>query len=129
MPQSSVNIGSLAQEQYVPSSLERKRALLMYLLIGIIITVGRWWLTEFESFHLKQAIWFWLILILRVLLVSILLIIPKIWIVFLPVSLILFVYLVIFLRECMVWNRKQWDTLKKKLFYGLGVRVTSLFER
>jgi len=41
MSQSSVNIGSLAQEQYIPSSLERKRAMLMYLLIGIIITVGR----------------------------------------------------------------------------------------
>ncbi len=128
MPQSSVSIWSLAQEQYVPSSLERKRALLMYLLVGIIITVGRWWLTEFEQFHVKQALWYRLVLILRLLLITILLVIPKIRIVFLPISIVLLVYLIIFMRECLVWNRKQGDALQKKMFYGLGSWVMTLFE-
>lgn len=123
-----VNISALAQEQYVPSSLERKRSILMYFLIGIIISYWKWQLTEFELYHLKQAIWYWLVLILRVLLVSILLIIPSIWIVFLPISIILLVYLILFIQQCVTGKRKQWDSLKKKMFYGLWSWIIQLFE-
>jgi hypothetical protein len=38
MSDKAVNISAVAQEQYVPSSLERKRSVLMYFLIGIIIS-------------------------------------------------------------------------------------------
>ncbi len=97
-----VNISAVAQEVYVPSTLERKRSVLMYFLIGIIICVGRSGLTEFEQYHLRQAMGYWLVVIIRVLLVSILLVIPKIRIVFLPLSLVLLVYLIIFIQQCIV---------------------------
>lgn len=128
MSDKAVNISAVAQEQYVPSSLERKRSVLMYFLIGIIISYWKWQLTEFELYHLKQAIWYWLVLILRVLLVSILLIIPSIRIVFLPISVTLLVYLILFIQQCITWKRKQWDSLKKKMFYGLWSWIIQLFE-
>lgn len=123
-----VNIAAIAQEQYVPSSLERKRSILMYFLLGIIISFSKGQLTEFEQYHLKQAVWFWLVVILWILLVSILLIIPKIRIIFLPISVILLVYLVVFIQQCLSGKWMQWDSLKKKMFYWLGSRVLMLFE-
>lgn len=123
-----VNISAVAQEVYVPSSLERKRAVLMYFLVGTIISLTKGGFTEFEQYHLKQALWYWLVVIIRILVVSILLIIPKIRIVFLPLSLVLLVYLIIFIKQCLSGFRKQWDSLKKRMFYGLGSRVLILFE-
>ncbi len=123
-----VNISAVAQEVYVPSSLERKRAVLMYFLVGIIISIGRSGLTEFEMYHLRQALGYRLVVIIRVLLVSILLIIPKIRIVFLPLSIVLLIYLIIFIRQCITGMRKQKDMLQKKMFYGLGSWILTLFE-
>ncbi|MFA7284602.1 MAG: hypothetical protein WC004_02160 [Candidatus Absconditabacterales bacterium] len=123
-----VNISAVAQEVYVPSSLERKRAVLMYFLVGIIISIGRSGLTEFEMYHLRQALGYRLIVIIRVLAVSILLVIPKIRIVFLPLSVVLLVYLVIFIRQCIAGLWKQKDMLKKRMFYGLGSRILDLFQ-
>jgi hypothetical protein len=97
-----VNISAVAQETYVPSSLERKRSILMYFLIGIIICVGRSGLTEFEQYHLRQAMGYWLIIIIRALTVTILRVIPQIRIILLPISLVLLVYLIIFIQQCIV---------------------------
>lgn len=41
---------------YVPSSIQKKRALMMYLLIGIVMVLNEKKTNEFEYFHLKQAI-------------------------------------------------------------------------
>ena len=44
-------------ETYVPSSTEKKRAVMMYLLIGIIVVaLNNQKKNDFESFHLKQAL-------------------------------------------------------------------------
>lgn len=45
------------QEVYVPSSTEKKRAVMMYLLIGIIVVAfNNQKKSDFEQFHLKQAL-------------------------------------------------------------------------
>ena len=41
---------------YVPSSIQKKRALLMYFLMGIVMVIEEKKTNEFEYFHLKQAI-------------------------------------------------------------------------
>jgi hypothetical protein len=46
-----------SKEVYIPSSTEKKRAVMMYLLIGIIIVAfNNQKKTDFEQFHLKQSI-------------------------------------------------------------------------
>ena len=40
---------------YVPSSIQKKRALMMYFLMGIILVLSEKKTNEFEYFHLKQA--------------------------------------------------------------------------
>jgi len=41
---------------YVPSSLEKKRVVLMYLFFGIIIFVTKKEMSVFEYFHLRQSL-------------------------------------------------------------------------
>jgi hypothetical protein len=46
-----------SKEVYVPSSTEKKRAVMMYLLIGIIVTAfNNQKKSDFEQFHLKQSL-------------------------------------------------------------------------
>ena len=46
-----------SQEVYLPSSTEKKRAVMMYLLIGIIVVAfNNQKKSDFESFHLKQSL-------------------------------------------------------------------------
>lgn len=46
-----------SKEVYTPSSTEKKRAVMMYLLIGIIVVAfNNQNKNDFESFHLKQAL-------------------------------------------------------------------------
>jgi len=45
-----------SKEVYIPSSTEKKRAVMMYLLIGIIVVAfNNQKKTDFEQFHLKQS--------------------------------------------------------------------------
>ncbi|MEI6671917.1 MAG: hypothetical protein WCL02_00710 [bacterium] len=45
------------QEVYIPSSTEKKRAVMMYLLIGIIVVgFNNQKKSDFEQFHLKQSL-------------------------------------------------------------------------
>jgi hypothetical protein len=46
-----------SKEVYIPSSTEKKRAVMMYFLIGIIVVgFNNQKKSDFEQFHLKQAI-------------------------------------------------------------------------
>ena len=46
-----------SKEVYMPSSTEKKRAVMMYLLMGIIVVAfNNQKKSDFEQFHLKQAL-------------------------------------------------------------------------
>jgi hypothetical protein len=51
---SNIGIQTL-QDQYMPSSVEKKKALMMYFLFGIIIVISNKKVNDFEFFHVKQA--------------------------------------------------------------------------
>ena len=46
----------LIDEQYVPSSVERKKAVLMYFFVWIVAALSKKSLSVYEMFHLKQSI-------------------------------------------------------------------------
>ena len=58
MPEAVVQTTAQAStEVYIPSSTEKKRAVMMYLLIGIIVVAfNNQEKNDFELFHLKQAL-------------------------------------------------------------------------
>ena len=57
------------ENKYIPGSSEKKRASMMYLFFGIIVSLSKKEFSPFELYHLKQSIWLW-ILILPIVLIS-----------------------------------------------------------
>ena len=51
-----LDISQIADQLYIPTSVEIKRVLLMYLLIGIMIQLAKSQLTVYEYQHLKQSL-------------------------------------------------------------------------
>jgi hypothetical protein len=115
---------------YVPSSLEKKRAILMYLFFGIMIFVGKKEMSVFEYFHLRQALW-WSVLFILFLIFSIVLLffplIKYIWL--LIILLIVFVWILFVLdarkgKYSVLWGEKS----PLALFRWIGEWIINLFE-
>lgn len=51
------NIDALIGEHYVPSELERKKSLMMYVVRWILLSLSQWKASRYEQFHLKQSLW------------------------------------------------------------------------
>ena len=49
-------LDGLIDDSYVPSSIERKKALLMYFFVGIVAALAKKEISIYEFFHLKQAL-------------------------------------------------------------------------
>jgi len=69
------DFSELLSWDYIPSELERRRAVLYYLLVWILTSSGEV-KSEYEEWHFRQAIWWWLVFIL-------------IWILSVPLSMLL----------------------------------------
>ncbi len=112
---SNIGIQTL-QDQYMPSSVEKKKALMMYFLFGIIIVISNKKVNDFEFFHVKQAMWWWMIFILSILISVVILFVPVIkflWIIWLLVVMGVFV---VFVKQA--WDGKYHQDVTK---YNLGL--------
>lgn len=109
--QSNVSI-----QEYVPSSVEKKKALMMYFLFGIIIVISNKKVNDFEFFHVKQAMWWWMIFILSILISAIVLFIPIIK--FLGIIWLLAVMIVFVIVAKQAWDGKYYQDVTK---YSLGL--------
>jgi len=65
-------------EMYIPSSNEKKRALMMYLLFGIMMVMADKKANPFEYFHLKQAMGWWMVVLFILMIALIILFLPLI---------------------------------------------------
>lgn len=111
--------------KYIPGSSEKKRASVMYLFFGIIVSLSKKEFSPFEFYHLKQSIWLW-ILILPVILISFIPLVRIIWI------LVLVVLLAVLGRSfANAFNWKYFDNSKNIAFTlpaGTGGWFLDLFE-
>ena len=57
------------ENKYIPGSSEKKRACMMYLFFGILVSISKKEFSPFELYHLKQSIWLWIV-ILPIILIS-----------------------------------------------------------
>ena len=69
---------SVDTTKYVPSSSDKKRAIMMYLFFGIMVSITKKNLNNFEYYHLKQASGRWIIFLLILVFDVVLLFIPVI---------------------------------------------------
>ena len=51
------------ENKYIPGSSEKKRASMMYLFFGILVSLSKKEFSPFELYHLKQAIGLWTLLL------------------------------------------------------------------
>ena len=57
----STELEKLIEKEYIPTEIERKRAVMMYFLIGILLSIFNNKMTLYEKFHFKQALGWWVI--------------------------------------------------------------------
>lgn len=115
---------------YVPSSLEKKRAILMYLFFGIIIFVGKKEMSVFEYFHLRQALWWSVLFILFLILSLVLIFLPVVKYIWLLVILLIVFIWALFVLDA--WKGKYnvlwWEKSPLALFKWIGEWIINLFE-
>lgn len=64
---------------YIPWSAEKKKWIMMYLWIGLLLSLSKADMSRFEYFHLRQALGRWLVFMLVVLVSVVLLFLPIVW--------------------------------------------------
>jgi hypothetical protein len=76
------DLDGLIAEEYIPSSVERKKALLMYFFVGIVAALASEKVSIYEYFHLKQSLGRWMIFFISAIVGIIFLIVPYyLWII------------------------------------------------
>jgi len=114
---------------YVPSSIEKKKAVMMYMLFGIIITLSSKKVNVFEYFHLKQSMWRWLCFIV-VLVASVgLMLVPGIKYLGLIALFFMVIFFIILVKQA--WGGKYRAELKWYtwwFFPALGGWVVNIFD-
>lgn len=118
-----------SQEVYTPSSTEKKRAVMMYLLIGIIVVaLNNQKKSDFESFHLKQALGWWAVFLLLIIVTSIFMLLPVVK--YLPIFavIVMVVFMGVFVKKARDGKYSIAEENKLAIFYALGGRIITLFE-
>lgn len=113
---------------YIPSSTEKKRAVMMYLLIGIIVVGVNKKTTDFEQFHLKQALGWRAMFLLIVIMTSFFMFIPLIKYIPIFAVVIMVTFLAIFIKKARDGKYSIVQENKLSIFLGLGEWILTLFE-
>jgi hypothetical protein len=115
--------------KYTPSSSQKKRAVMMYLFFGIMVTITKKEINSFEYYHLKQSSGRWILFFLVLVFDIVLLFIPIIKYIWLIPLLVLVWVWVISTKQA--WEWKYFVDKKDSplaLFSWIGNRFIDLFE-
>lgn len=129
VPVMTIPISTQEVSWYVPSSIEKKRALIMYFMFGIMIVIADKKTNDFEYFHLKQAIWWWISFMVFLLVSLLILMLPLIKFMGLLFFVVWMALFVIMAKQA--WDGKYHPDLKwysLAIFPSLGNWLLSLFE-
>lgn len=129
MTQEAKELDGLINEQYVPSSVERKKALLMYFFVGIVVALSKETISVYEFFHLKQALGRWTVFFICMVVGIIFVFVPYLWVV--PVVLFLFfmVIWVLFVKQAREGSFTiQQDKVLMPFFGWIGGWIVAIFE-
>ncbi len=116
-------------QKYIPGSGEKKRAILMYVLFGIIfMLLNNKNKTEFEKFHLNQAIWWWIVFVLFLFVFVVLLFIP--WLKYIVFVFMLFLFWILWYFMNQAWNGNYLYNKKNiiSMFFWLWTWILNLFD-
>lgn len=131
MVQLDKQLDGLIDDQYVPSAVETKKAVLMYFFVGIVAALSKESVTPYEYFHLKQALWRWVVFFISIPFAILFLLTPRIRLLLLPFLLFL-LYLVVWLLFVKQAYEGRYvideDKILLPIFAGIGAWMLSIFE-
>lgn len=122
-------LDGLIEEQYVPSSIETKKAVLMYFFVWIVASLAQEKVTPYEFFHLKQSLWWWVVFFVAMMLGVLFIFIPRFRII--PVLFFLWFLLIriLFVKQAYEWRYIiDEDKILLPIFAGLWAWMLSIFE-
>jgi len=99
-----LDVTEMLYENYVPSESERKKVVLYYFFIGILISISIKDITKYELFHLRQAIWWWTVFFLLFISSMFFILLPYIKIIPILIFLFMFIIWIIFVKQS--WEGK-----------------------
>lgn len=124
------DIDVLIGEHYVPSELERKKSLMMYVIRWILLSLSQGKASRYEQFHLKQSLWRWTMAFLLLIPALVLSFVPYIKVLPLLAYIGLLGVRVIFFLQA--WNGTYTSFDKERpflpVFIGFGEWVLSIFD-
>lgn len=123
------DIDWLISDSYVPSSVERKKAVLMYFFVWIVAALSKEEISIYEFFHLKQAIWRWMIFFVSMIVSIIFVFIPYLWVLPILVFIVFLVIWIIFVKQAYDWEYVVTDDkILLPLYASLWWWVINIFE-
>lgn len=124
-----INDTKQSNDLYVPSSSEKKRAMLMYVFFGLIVSMSKKELSVFEYFHLKQALWRSVLFVIFLILGFVLVFLPLLKYIWLMLILVIVVCWVMFISNAWKWSYKnKEDKSPIMLFSAIWWWFINLFE-
>jgi uncharacterized membrane protein len=114
---------------YIPGSSEKKKCIMMYMWLGIVLSLSRDSVSVFEYFHLKQSIGRWMAFIMMFLVVVVLMFLPIIWFLWWIIVVLMLILCAIFAKQARDWL--YFDPIDKAvlpLFVWVGWWILQMFE-
>lgn len=122
-------LDGLLNDEYVPSSVERKKAVLMYFLVGVILALSKDKISVYEFFHLKQSLGWWTVFFICMVFGAVFLFFPYLWIIPLLLFIVFVVVWCIFLKQAREWQYAlDENKVVMPIFSGFGEWMLSIFE-
>jgi hypothetical protein len=114
---------------YVAWSTEKKKSVMMYLWLGIVLSLSRDSMSVFEYFHLRQSLGWWMVFMIVILVSIILMFLPLIWLLWWLVIVAMLVIGWLFAKQARdgVYFARI-DAALLPLFVGVGWWVLQMFE-
>ncbi len=123
----------LIQQRYVPTEAERKRAVMMYFFVWIMIVLDKKSISMYEVYHVKQAVGWWLLFFFILVTTMFLFFVPYKLINLIPMVLLALMLVVwwVFVKQAWEWKYltgKHNDRIFLPFFFGLWSWVLNLFD-
>jgi len=127
-----LDVTEMLHENYVPSESERKKVVLYYFLLWVIITLSKTYVTRYEFFHLRQAIWWWTVFFLVLIISMMFIFIPFIRLLPILFFIAMFVIWIIFVKQSWEWKYVIEINWKEKIllpfFVWIGNWILDVFD-
>ncbi len=116
-----IDLNNLIKDEYVPSSIERKKSILMYFFVGIVAALMKEKVSVYEFFHLRQALGWRSLFFIFMVVGIVLMFVPYLWVIPLMIFLSFFIVWCIFTMQA--WKGQYIlgkDNIFLPFFVGMG---------